>query len=92
MTRRRLWIALVAFAGHVPGLLIMTRVRLTSRLKRVNAVAIGLTLAAMAGAFAAAPTGERGWWLLYAWLVGHFLWSTIFSAWILAGGAALTDD
>jgi hypothetical protein len=84
---RRWWLALIAFLGHVPGLKLFARCRFTPALVRVNVVAVVLTLVAMAAAWLAAEGGQRGWWTLVAWLVGHFLWSTIFAAWILLGGA-----
>ena len=85
--RRRLWLAAVAFAGHVPGLKLFTRTRLTPPLVRVNIIAVALTLAAMGLAFALSPAGERAFTVLIAWLIAHFAWSLIFSTWILLGGA-----
>ncbi|MEZ4449512.1 MAG: hypothetical protein R3B09_08530 [Nannocystaceae bacterium] len=85
-------LALVAFCGHAPGIWILTGARLTPALARVNLVALGLTLAAMAAAgLVSAPDG-RLFAVLYAWLIGHFVWSTIFAAWILRGGALRLSD
>jgi hypothetical protein len=80
-------LAAIAFLGHVPGLVLIARCRFTRALVRVNVVAAGLTLVAMAIAWSVAAEGERGWATLIAWLVGHFAWSTIFAGWILLGGA-----
>lgn len=88
---QRVWWAAVAFAGHVPGLKIATRVRLTPRLKRVNVVAAVATLVAMAIAYFVAEPGGRGYAVLIAWLVGHFAWSITFSSWILMGGAVVPE-
>jgi hypothetical protein len=84
-------LAVIAFVGHVPGLKVIARCRFTPALVRVNVVAAGLTLIAMAVAWFAADEGQRGWAVLIAWLVGHFAWSTIFAGWILAGGAVRSD-
>lgn len=81
--RRRL--ALIAFAGHAPGLAMFASVRFTPTLRRTNVVAVAATLLAMAVAFVVAPPGSRWRWLLWAWLVGHFLWSFTLSGWILSG-------
>jgi hypothetical protein len=83
----RIVLAVVGFMGHTPGLKLFARCRFTSRLVRVNIAAALLTLAAMAGAYVLADEGERGWSVLWAWLVGHFLWSGILATWILLGGA-----
>ncbi len=80
-------LAAIAFFGHVPGLKVIARCRFTPALVRVNVVAVGLTLVAMAVAWSVAAEGERGWATFVAWLVGHFAWSTIFAGWILRGGA-----
>lgn len=77
----------MAFIGHVPGLKLTSSCRFTSNLVRVNIVAVALTLAAMATAFAVANDGNRLWSLFLAWLIGHFIWSTIFASWIVLGGA-----
>jgi hypothetical protein len=80
-------LAIVGFVGHTPGLKLFVRCRFTPRLVRVNVIAVVLTLAAMAGAFALADPGERAWSVALAWLVGHFIWSGILALWILLGGA-----
>lgn len=87
----RRWLAVIAFLGHVPGLKLFARCRFTPSLVRVNVVAVVLTLLAMAAAWLAAGDGQRAGWTLVAWLVGHFLWSTIFAAWIVRGGAVRTE-
>ena len=87
VVQRRLWLAAVAFAGHIPGLKLFTRTRLTPRLVRANIVAVALTLTAMGLAFALWPVGERGLAVLITWLVAHFVWSFVFATWILMGGA-----
>lgn len=79
----RLWLAAVAFAGHIPGIKLFTRARLTPRLVRANIVAVALTLAAMATAYALA----NPFTVLITWLIAHFTWSIIFATWILTGGA-----
>ena len=85
--RRRLWLAAVAFAGHIPGLKLVTRTRLTPSLVRVNIIAAAATLLAMGVAYAVAAPGHRGWTVLVTWLIAHFAWSIVFSSWILLGGA-----
>jgi hypothetical protein len=80
-------LAVVGFVGHTPGLKLLARCRFTTRLVRINIAAVLLTLVAMVGAYGLADDGERGWSLLVAWLVGHFLWSGILATWILLGGA-----
>ena len=65
--------------------------RFTPALVRVNVAAAALTLVAMAVAWTMAAAGARGWSTLVAWLVGHFLWSTIFAGWILLGGAVRSE-
>lgn len=89
-TPRRL--ALLAFCGHAPGIWLVSGARLTPALARVNLVALALTLAAMAGAAAIADEGEGLRALALAWLVGHFLWSAAFAAWILGGGALVLPE
>lgn len=84
----RWWWAAIAFMGHAPGIKLFTPCRLTPALVRANVIAVVLTLAAMACAFAAA---DQGWWTFVAWLLGHFAWSTIFSVWIVLGGAVRPD-
>lgn len=90
--QRRLWLAAVAFAGHIPGLKLFTRTRLTPQLVRVNVVAVALTLAAMGLAFALSPNGARGFAVLVAWLIAHFAWSFVFATWIVMGGAVVERD
>lgn len=84
-------LAAIAFLGHVPGLRILTGCRFTVALVRVNVVAVVLTLVAMGVAWGVAAEGERGWSTFVAWLVGHFVWSTIFAGWILLGGAVRSE-
>ncbi|MCA9659443.1 MAG: hypothetical protein KC486_13940 [Myxococcales bacterium] len=84
-------LALLGFLGHAPGLRLLGRVRFRPRFVRTNLVAVGLTLAAMVVAGIAAPAGAGGRFVLLTWLVLHFAWSAIVSAWIL-GGAPLRDD
>lgn len=90
--QRRLWLAAVAFAGHIPGLKLFTRTRLTQQLVRANIVAVALTLTAMGLAFALSSPGERGYAVLVAWLIAHFVWSFVFASWILMGGAVTERD
>jgi len=80
-------LAAIAFAGHTPGLKLLTRCRFTPRLVRVNVVAALATVLAMVLAGLLADPGRGAWAVLYAWLIGHFAWSIVFSSWILAGGA-----
>ena len=90
--KRRLWLAAVAFAGHIPGLKLMTRTQLTPRLVRVNIAAVVVTLISMGVAFAISTPGERGWTVLVTWLVAHFGWSFVFATWITLGGAVVERD
>ncbi len=85
-------LAAIAFCGHTPGLKILVGCRFTPLLVRVNVVAALLTVAAMVAAGVLAPAGSGGWAVLWAWLVGHFAWSIVFSAWILRGGAIVEAD
>lgn len=78
-------LALIAAAGHAPGLALFASVRFQPALFRANVVAVTLTLLSMGAAFALAPQGEGGWWLLWAWAIGHAAWSVILSAWVLSG-------
>ncbi len=80
-------LAAIAFAGHTPGLKIMARCRFTPWLVRINVVAALLTVGAMVAAGVLAAPGGGPMAVLVAWLIGHFAWSLVFSAWILAGGA-----
>jgi hypothetical protein len=88
---RRL-LAAIAFMGHVPGLKMTSRCRFSQRLIVVNVIAVVLTLVAMATAFATAADGHRLWPLFIAWLIGHFVWSTIFAIWISLGGALVAAE
>lgn len=83
----RLQLAVLAFAGHVIALKILTRCRCTPWMVRLNVIAVALTVVAMAVAGVLAEPGHAGWAVLVAWLVGHFGWSMVLSTWILAGGA-----
>lgn len=68
---RRRW---VAFLGHAPGLYVLCGEGLPRALWAPQALAVAVTLAAMAAAaFAVSP-----WWLGTgaAWLLGHLSWST----------------
>ena len=65
---------LVALVGHAPGLWLMYREPLPPPVRRPNAVAVALTLMAMATAGLLAPAGQRGMAVLLTWLVGHFAW------------------
>lgn len=85
-------LAILAFCGHAPGVWILSGARLTPALTRVNLVALALTIAAMIAAALLAAEGEGGRDLVIAWLVGHFLWSAVFAAWILRGGALVFTD
>ncbi len=78
-------LAVLGFLGHAPGLKIVAGARFNTRFVRVNLVAVGLTLAAMAVAGFVAPADLGGWWVFVVWVVLHFVWSTILSAWILGG-------
>ena len=83
----RAMIAAIAFMGHTPGLRLLTSVRFTNRLVKVNVVAAGLTIVAMIAAGLFAPEGSVLMTVFWAWLIGHFAWSFIFAGWILSGGA-----
>lgn len=78
-------LAALGFLGHAPGLKLVARVRFCRRFVRVNLIAVGLTLAAMAVAGLLAPSDAAGRWVFVVWLVLHFTWSTILSGWILGG-------
>lgn len=67
---------IVAFFGHAPGLWLMYREPLPKPVRRPNAIAVGLTLAAMVAAGVLAPAGQTGWAVLVTWVVGHFAWGT----------------
>lgn len=82
---RRPQLAALGFLGHAPGLKLVARVRFCRRFVRVNLIAVGLTLAAMAVAGLLAPPGAAGLWIFAVWLALHFAWSTILSGWILRG-------
>ncbi len=66
----------IAFVGHLPGLWLFYRETIPPPLRTPNAIAVGLTLAAMAVAYAVAD----GWAVLWTWIVGHFAWGTYLAA------------
>lgn len=72
MTRSRR-LALIGFLGHAPGLWLVAGHRLDGATARLNVAAALATLAAMAGGYAL----HRGLGLFIAWVVGHFIWSTV---------------
>lgn len=70
----------IAFFGHAPALWLFYREPIPPPLRRPNALAIGLTLAAMAAAYLLATDGGVGRAVLVTWLVGHFAWGTYLAA------------
>ncbi len=80
-------LAALAFVFHAPGVVVLAGRRLTRRARRVNLLALALTLLAMAAAYLLAVDGGVGRAVLVTWLVGHFAWSVLFSVWIARGGA-----
>ena len=78
----RLGHAAIAFVFHAPGLRLFAGYRLRPPILRLNLVAIGLTLLAMA---MAAWLFERRLLAVFtAWVICHFLWSTCLAWLILA--------
>ncbi len=67
---------ILAFFGHAPALWLFYRETIPVPLRKPNAIAVALTLAAMAAAYALAPDGSRGVATLAAWVIGHFVWGT----------------
>ncbi len=65
---------IVAFFGHAPALWLLYRETIPTPLRRPNAIAVLLTLSAMAAAYALAPGGSPGMATLVAWIVGHVAW------------------
>ena len=76
----RLGLAALAFAFHAPGLRIFAGHRLRPPIVRLNVVAIGLTLVAIA--MAASLHERRLLAGFIAWVICHFLWS-ICLAWLV---------
>ena len=77
----RLGLAAIAFVFHAPGLRLLTGYRLRPPIVRLNFIAVGLTLVAMA---IAGWTCERRLWAVFtAWVVCHFLWSTCLAGMVL---------
>ena len=67
--------ALAAALFHAPGVYVLAKRRLTPAGVKLNALAVGLTAAAMiAGGLARGLPG-----VLVAWAVAHTLWSAVFS-------------
>ncbi|MCA9715512.1 MAG: hypothetical protein H6713_39735 [Myxococcales bacterium] len=85
--RSRARLAALAFVFHAPGVVVLGGRRLTRRARRVNLVALALTLVAMLAAYELAPAGRAGSATLITWLVGHFAWSVAIASWIARGGA-----
>lgn len=86
---RRLGLAAIAFAFHAPGLRFLAGYRLRAPIMRLNVVAVGLTLVAMA---IAASTFERRLLAVFtAWVTCHFLWSTCL-AWLVLTQRALEQE
>ena len=75
--------AIVGFLFHAPGLRLAGK-RLPPALLRANAVALAMTVVAIA---AASPFGWRV--MLGAWVAGHFAWSAYLARAVLRG--ALSD-
>lgn len=65
---------IVAFFGHAPALWLMYRETIPPPLRRPNAIAVVLTLAAMAAAYVLAPSGSPGIATLVTWIIGHVAW------------------
>ncbi len=86
-TESRVGLAALAFVFHAPGVVVLARRRLTLRARRVNLLALALTLLAMIAAYLLAVDGGAGRAVLVTWLIGHFAWSVVFSSWIALGGA-----
>lgn len=66
----------IAFFGHAPGLWLMYRETIPPPLRRPNAIAVALTLLAMAVAYVLAS----GTAAFVAWLIGHFAWGAFLAA------------
>ncbi len=64
----------IAFFGHAPALWLLYRETIPPPLRRPNAIAVALTLTAMAVAFGLAPGGSPGLATLISWVIGHFAW------------------
>lgn len=71
---------LLAFFGHAPALWLFYRETIPVPLRRPNAIAVALTLAAMAASYALVPEGSAGVATLAAWILGHFAWGTFLAA------------
>jgi len=78
-TRFRVWLLIVGFVGHAPGLMFFFRRSLPPAARRENLVAVITTLIALS---AAAILGVNWQWLVIIWLVGHFAWGARL-AWLL---------
>lgn len=70
----------LAFFGHAPALWLFYRETIPPPLRRPNAIAVMLTLAAMAVAYLLAPGGSPGMATFVAWVVGHFAWGAFLAA------------
>ena len=69
--RLRIWLLIVGFVGHAPGLMLLFRRSLPPAARRENLVAVITTLIALS---VAAMLGVDWRWLVIIWLVGHFAW------------------
>ena len=81
------WNPLVAFLGHMPGLLLVGH-PLDPQIKRQNAIAVAATLVAMGASWWLAPGGRPGLAVLVVWLFGHFAWSSWLAWWVYRGRAS----
>jgi len=70
----------VAFFGHAPALWLFYRETIPPPLRRPNAIAVMLTLAAMAAAYEVAPGGSPGLATFAAWVVGHLAWGAVLAS------------
>lgn len=66
-------LALLAFAGHAPGLWLVARHRLDRDTAKLNGLAVALTVAAVV--VAGAARGGRA--AFVTWLAGHLVWGAV---------------
>ena len=77
--RSRIWLLLVGFVGHAPGLWLFFRRSIPPPARRENLLAVLATLVAVAAAWLA---GLDWHWLVAIWLAGHLGWGARL-AWLL---------
>jgi hypothetical protein len=85
LASRSLLTAAVAFAFHAPGLWLFFRGRLGSATRWRNAIALAVTLGAMAATFIATRSAIA---TTAAWLCGHFAWGAWLAVRVWHGRAA----